>query len=524
MRRAVAPSLARKARSPMRAVPATIPAPVAGLDTQSPLAAMPETSAIILDNWIPRASYVEMRRGFRPFATGLDGPVETLISWRGPTSVKLFAAANAKLYDITAGGAVGSPAVTGLTNARWNYVNVTTGGGSFVVAVNGAATPRSYNGSTWATLTITGSGLDPALLVDVVAHHHRLFFIERDTMRLWFLAPGAIQGAAGLFELGEVFSQGGSLLAIGTWSSDAGTSLASRLVLVTTQGEVAVFEGIDPSDAALWSLVGVYRIPMPIGRRCLVKNGSDLGILTGGGLLPLSQVLTLDRAVQGRVAFTQNIANTFQQRAASFGSLNGWHVLSWPRGQLVIVNVPRVTNGEAEQLVMDTVTGAWARWTGMPAICWAAHNERLFFGDGGGRVLEAGVGWADDAAPITADVQTAFTYLGRRGQLKQFGLLRPLLRATQTLRPSVELLVDFENRIPASVPTTVIDQASLWDVAQWDTALWSSDLNVRRDWTGCGGIGSAASVRLRMTTFGESDDAAIQLVGFDLAYMAGGIL
>ncbi|WP_230681797.1 hypothetical protein, partial [Streptococcus pneumoniae] len=41
-----------------------IPAPVGGWDAQSPLANMPPENAVILDNFIPRAGYVELRRGF----------------------------------------------------------------------------------------------------------------------------------------------------------------------------------------------------------------------------------------------------------------------------------------------------------------------------------------------------------------------------------------------------------------------------------------------------------------------------
>ena len=49
----------------------SVPAPVGGWDTLSPIAAMPPDHAVLLDNWIPRPGYCEVRRGTQSFATGL---------------------------------------------------------------------------------------------------------------------------------------------------------------------------------------------------------------------------------------------------------------------------------------------------------------------------------------------------------------------------------------------------------------------------------------------------------------------
>jgi hypothetical protein len=500
----------------------TIPAPVGGLDTQSPLAGMPPTSAILLDNWTCRSGYIEMRRGYKPFATGLAGAVHSLISWRGSTTSKLFAGAGSSIYDVSAAGAVGAALVTGLSGTRWNYVNVRNAAGlTHVVAVNGADSPRLYDGTTWEPGDYTGTDLDASKWVDVVSLHNRLFFVERDSMRFWYLEPLAIQGAAVAFPLDEIFTKGGSLLTVGVWSAAAGTSLNARLVLITTEGEIAIYEGIDPGDAELWSLVGVYQVDTPIGRRCLVRNGADLGVLTSGGLVPLSQVLQLDRAAQGRTAFTQNVGSLFQEMAQSYGTLPGWQTLAWARGQLIIVNIPTVTNGRATQLVMDTVSGAWSRWVGHASLCWAAHNERLFFGTNG-QVMEANVGWTDGNAPIVSDVQPAFNYFGSRGQQKRFLMLRPILRANQAIRPAIEMLCDFESKVPAATPTVADTSASAWDVAKWDTGRWVGERRARTEWTGITGIGACGSPRMRIATFGQLNKASIQLVGFDVLYELGG--
>src|SRR5579871_4382520 len=98
-----------------------IPAPIGGWDAQSPLAAMPIQNAVILDNWIPRAGYVEIRRGFVPQQTGTPGPVESLMAFRGGPGDKLFAAAAGGLYDVSVQGApLGAPVHAGAASNRWN--------------------------------------------------------------------------------------------------------------------------------------------------------------------------------------------------------------------------------------------------------------------------------------------------------------------------------------------------------------------------------------------------------------------
>jgi len=56
------------------AVPRSVPAPVGGWDTESALSAMPADRAVILDNWIPRGSFAQLRRGFIEQCTGTDDP------------------------------------------------------------------------------------------------------------------------------------------------------------------------------------------------------------------------------------------------------------------------------------------------------------------------------------------------------------------------------------------------------------------------------------------------------------------
>src|SRR5712671_4071579 len=93
-----------------------IPVPTDGWDAISPLAEMDPKRAPILDNWIPRPGYVEVRGGYAPFSSTLTtSPVETLMVYRSPTAEKLFAAASTVIYDVSSGINPGTVAVSAMT-------------------------------------------------------------------------------------------------------------------------------------------------------------------------------------------------------------------------------------------------------------------------------------------------------------------------------------------------------------------------------------------------------------------------
>ncbi len=112
----------------------TIPAPIGGWNASSSLDEMPANDALKLVNWIPRAGYVQSRGGFAIFASGLGGPVSSLLPYRGTTE-KLLAAANGNIWDVTSGSPVSKG--SGFTSNRWQYTNHSTK----LVLVNGLNAP-----------------------------------------------------------------------------------------------------------------------------------------------------------------------------------------------------------------------------------------------------------------------------------------------------------------------------------------------------------------------------------------------
>jgi hypothetical protein len=525
MRSAIRSNRARQAVSYTQ----SIPAPVNGWDATNPISEIEESRAYQLDNWVPRPGYVEMRRGYTEWSKAFSAPVETLLVWRGPSAEKMFAASGTSIANVTVeSSTTATVAVSSTVNARWQYVNVSTAGGHFIVAVNGAVDPRQYDGTTWSIATMTGTGLTAANLIHVMAHQNRLHFIEKSTLNIWYLdTVEAIKGAASKFPLGAIFSKGGYLVAQGSWSVDGGQGQDDLAVYVTSEGEAAIYQGTDPGDANAWALVGVYEIGVPLGPRAIIKWGSDLAVVTTNGVVPLSSILVADRTKQQKAALTARIQNAYAVAAQRALNSFGWEAVSYPAGNLVIVNVPWQAGSSYRQYVMNAITGAWCRWLGINALTWAVYNDEIYFG-GLTRVCRADRGSSDAGEAITADLTGAYLYYGARGALKQFKMLRPVFETNRAIVPALEMAVDFQNIDPVAQPSLAASNASQWGTAQWGTAKWGSANQISANWTGVSGLGIAGAVRARVVTQGgtarQAVNSTIKLISFDVAYERGGVL
>jgi hypothetical protein len=128
----------------------TIPAPVGGWNAQDSIADMGPKDAVFLDNFFPRTTDVQLRLGSLLHATlPANREIRTLMGYKSPSAVtKLFAAANDGIYEVTAGGAIVSAAISATLGA-WQWLQTTTAGGSFLIAVNGQDGSRLYNGTNW---------------------------------------------------------------------------------------------------------------------------------------------------------------------------------------------------------------------------------------------------------------------------------------------------------------------------------------------------------------------------------------
>lgn len=510
----------------------SIPAPVEGWDAITPIAAMPETRAITLDNIFPQPGYLEIRRGhaLHENLDPVDDAIESLMPYNAlnASNDKLFAAAGTGIFDVTVFvTATNTAVVSGTTNARWQHLNMATTGGQFLWICNGEDKPMTYNGSVWATTSI--SGITSTDVIQAAIFKERIWMTRKDQLSPAYLPVDAIQGTAAVFDLVGVFNNGGYLQAIGTWTIDGGEGQDDRIAFISSRGEVAVYSGIDPASSTpgiQFDLAGVYQIGAPIGRRCVTKVGGDLAIVCMDGVVPLSKSLITDRAAAITIALTAKIQPVVNQSARLYKDNYGWQLLSYPKGTRAILNVPINEGTEQHQYVMNTITGAWCRFKGENANCWALFKDRLFYGGNNGDVYEADCNGFDEDGVIEFDVETAFNYCDLRGRLKQFLMARALLTTDGQVAPGLAVNVDFSRSAETDAINIEVDPLALWDVATWDSGTWPETSRIVTDWVTVSGEGYCASIRMT----GSADSAnvddptqvlVLQINGWDMLVIDG---
>ena len=471
---------------------ASISAPVGGLNARDSIANMPPQDAVVLDNLFPSPSNVSLRNGKQSWATGLPAAVNTLASFsQASGSRKLFAASGGKIFDVTLSGTVGAAAVSGLSSDWWQFINFGAAGGQYLVMVNGLDGPQIFNGTAWQTITnsstpIAITGVNPANFVHVQEFMGRLFFVEANSMRAWYLPLGSVGGAAQQLDFSSFTRLGGYLMAMMTWTIDNSSGMQQIAAFITSEGEVLLYQGNDPSYASSWYSIGGFRIGRPVGRRCFVKIGADVGVLTADGLFPLSKALLTDRS-QRQDAISDKITNLINSDVQAYAANQGWQAILHPIGNKLIVNVPN-TSG-TYQYVMNTIHGAWCRFTGWSANCWELMGDSLFYG-GQGVVYWADTGNADDGAAINAVAVQAPNYFGTRQQ-KQFTMGRPVLSSNAAIRPAFQINADFSVAPPSSL-SSFSSGAFTYLPAPWGS-LWSSSAQIYKDWQGVSTIGFSGS-------------------------------
>lgn len=478
-----------------------IPAPTGGWDAISPLASMDPKRAPILDNWVPRPGWVELRAGYTPWVISLDTvPVESLMIYRSSLAQKMFAACGTAIYDVST---IASPTteLTGLTNARWQYVNFRPAGGTAVIqCVNGQDTLKQYDGSSWTTPSITGfpGGLLTSDIVNIYAQKRRLWYLMKNTTIAAFMPTDAVSGAiAGYLDLGALWTKGGYLVSMSDWTVDGGNGPQDYAVFISSRGQASIYSGTDPTSSTAWTLVGTFDLPPPIGYRCMTKVGSDIGLISLQGVLPISQALPFDPSADRSVAITARIQNAMAQASSQASSNFGWELISFPAQQLAILNVPLVENQSQVQFIMNALTGAWCRFTGWNANCFAIFNEDLFWGGNNGDIYMGYSGSLDGIESIVADMQCAFNYFDDPGRTKRMTMVQPLIVAGGTLSPAISVDEDFGTST-TSATLSILTGGALWDVAVWDSDVWPVATQTVVNWLSVQAIGHALAVHLQV--------------------------
>lgn len=497
------------------ALSVSLSSPVLGLNNRDGVGEMDPRFAIELDNFIAQNGSCDVRGGTVQHATGMSGVIDSLLVWNGPATNKMFAANGGKIYNTTVSGAVGAADLSGMTNNRWQYQNITTTGGNFMFMVNGADAPRYYDGTTWTTPAITG--ITAANAANVYLHANRLWLALNNDINAYYMPTSAVAGAATKFPLGAVFREGGYLQTMVSISRDSGAGMDDYIAFISSNGEVAIYQGTDPSSVTTWGLVGLYKIGKPIGRRCAFKYAADGVVITEDGVTSLSKIMAVDR--YGQVALTDVINQKFNQDAKTYGTFFGWQGFIYPRGKWLVVNIPLAEGETQRQYIMNTVTGAWSTFSNMNANCWAIMGDDIYYGGNDGRVMRANTGYSDDGSNINFSLKTSYQYYGIKGVKKFFRMIQPLFLTSGVIGYGLGINTDFNETTPPIYTTGSLSSGWTWGDA-WGNIFWGGGSFVQRAWRGLSKSGSLASVVFNGATKGSS----VSVFSFDIVFERGSVL
>lgn len=503
----------------------SVPAPIGGWNVRDPLPNMEPQYAPVLDNCFPLPSELMIRKGWVDWAT-FEGTCNTIMDYDAASGSEfLFAAVDTGtdhvIYDISTTGAVSTPEVSGLTGSHFKHCHFATSGGYFSYYVNNSDSALLFDGSTWQTVTTSSTpyaitGVPSTVFADVIAHKRRLWFTQDSSMKAYYLPTDSIAGAAQSFDFAPIFSKGGHIVKIDTWSLDAGQGLDDYFVVFTTEGEVAVYTGTDPATASTWSLSGVFYIGTPTGRGHSCKYGGDLLLINKDGIAQMSKSLMSSR-VNTWLQLTDKIQPQIASDTSTYQLNEGWDLLLFPPQNMLLLNVP-ISTTESYQYVMNTISGAWARWTGIPAKSWYYANEQLYWG-GEGRVALAWYGQNDNDSEIVANILPAYQNFGAASQLKRWSMGRLIIGTSGAASYGAKIEIDF-NTIPDTVnlPVLLESQSATYGSGTYGTSTYGGDISISRRWQNLSGMGYWGSFHIQAKT----KFADIRIYSYDVVVESGG--
>lgn len=446
----------------------TFPAPTGGWVQSGNIVAARPDQAEVLDNFIPTAQGARLRGG----STALDdaGAAVVRLFTYASGAEEFFAATASNIFDATnvAGGSLRS-----VTSGDFSTTQISTAGGEFLVGVNGADNGFTYNGTTWADISLTG--VASTALSQVWLFKERLFFVEQGTQSAWYLPVESIGGAVTELNLGSVFAKGGSLLFGATWSLDSGSGLDDVCLFISDRGEVAVYEGTDPSSASTWSLVGVYEIGKPLNKHAFFRAGGDLAIVTEDGIVPISEALRKDRAALQAIALTYPIEDAWKEAIANRTSVYPISATLWQSGTLLLIGTPATENGVAVSFIANARTGAWCRILGWDVRCAAVYDDELYFADANGLILKADTGGDDNG---TAYSGFYVPKMQDMGVLSGATAAQVMYRAPSQLTINLYAHSDYQvDDMQVPVPSTT-ESGAAWGTFVWGTDVWGGSTGV----------------------------------------------
>lgn len=501
----------------------TVSPPYGGLDLVSPIDAMDPSFALELVNVFPGAGAPTVRLGYESFCNvGTAAPLKTLVTLplqSGTTYA--VATSDTKLWRIdTNGNATDHTNTTPHTSGWFNTVVF----GNRLYLCNGVDNAQVYNGTGPAT-DVTFTGVTLANLSFVTAYRERLYFIEKDTAKVWY-GGTQVTGTGGTpsltsFDFQYVFTLGGKAVACGAYSNTTNIATQQLFWCCSSQGELVFYSGTHPGDTE-WQIVARYYIGEPVGCRGFIPVNQDIWIITHQGIVPMSALFQGDPALATEVV-SGKVNPLISQYATLTPQCQRWSGFVWPEGRRVYINIP-VSSLGCIQLVYSLDTRGWTVFQlhqTEHALSSCVYNHKPMYGSAEGIVWEGETGQADavvgaNSQAIQFSGRTAFSFYGTRGNYKVFSDIRPIMQCKRGVTLNLGIDTDFKR---ASVVTTVSTPGG--NFTPWGSpwgSPWSAGLEYVFDRYATKGQGHCGAIRFG----GGIKDTTLQILGFEVRFSLGG--
>lgn len=507
--------------------------PVKGLNFRTPSIKLDPQEALRLDNIFPLPFSAELRPGYKDYVTNIPGSVVTLAPYIGnlPAESKVFAFNDqGKIYDATV--STDSPQEITSTlqiDGVWDYANAQAGNNNYLIIVSPAGgywTYRPTEGFVKRELTGDAAG---KTFSAVFSWKNRVWLIENNSTKAYYLDVGAIQGDAAAFDFGPVMHQGGYLSYGSNWTFNAGYDIDDYLVLVTTSGEVIVYKGYDPSSVDSFSLQGVWNIgKTPQGNKCFVQFGGELFVMSALGVVPVSKLVNGGVANDYQV-MSASVSPVLLEVFNTYSSLPGWELDVVFNQSFLMLKTPIDASGVYRFWVMNIQTGAWATISNMPMVCAVQVQEKLFFGTTDGKVCRGFIGDTDGAdlngdggQPVIGTHIGGYNDYGIPTNLKTWSMIRPIFLANDAPSVSMTMLTEYAGIAPSlnvSQPNETDLPAGRFDIDRWNLCTWSGSMNTYTSWIGLNGLGYYGAVSMMFT-----GPAGTQYIASNVTLMQGGVM
>ena len=505
--------------------------PVKGLNYRTPAIKLDPQEALLLDNVLPQPQSGELRSGYEDHVINIPGSVNTLAPFVGNLfqDNRVFAFNDqGDVFDATL--STDAPVAiehTDQGDGNWDYTNSQGVDQNYLILV-------SPNGGYWTYSTaggfvqrdITGDGAGKRFEA-VFNWKDRVWLIEENSTKAYYLDIGAVQGPAHLFDFGPVMNQGGFLSYGQNWTFNAGYDIDDYLVLVTTSGEVLVYKGVDPTQADSFLLQGVWYVGRtPKGNKSFTTFGGEVFIMSALGVVPVSKLVNGGVANDYQVSSAQiqpELTKVFQLYKDNFG----WELETFYNRNFLMIKTPIKADGTYSYWIMNVQTGAWGTISQMPMNCSSQVVDDIYFGTTDGRVCKAFTGNTDGqqidgtpGRPIIGTYMGGFNDYSIPTNLKTWQLARPIFRSTDKPAVAASILIQYESGLPTiNGSETKNTSGGRFDISKWNECVWAGGADTYSAWCGLQGLGYYGAYSIVFT-----GEAGTQYISSNITLLQGGIM